>query len=83
MELTRPMAYSVMSISSAGGCQMAGVEKAKVLMSGRSQAVRIPAATDLLIAAHAISAKAILVTGDVAFRQVSSVNGLVNWAEDV
>lgn len=39
------------------------------------------AAMDLLIAAHAASIGAVLVTGDLAFRHTG--NTIVNWADDV
>src|SRR5277367_415592 len=38
---------------------------------------------DMLIAAHAIAADAILVTNDRVFRQVKELAGTVNWATDV
>jgi len=38
---------------------------------------------DLLIAAHAISSEAILVTRDRAFAQVEGLGGVVNWATDL
>ena len=41
------------------------------------------AALDLLIAAHAISLDAILVTHDKAFHQVKSLRAVVDWATDL
>ena len=38
---------------------------------------------DMLIAAQAISAGAILVTNDKTFRQVKALRGIVNWATDL
>jgi tRNA(fMet)-specific endonuclease VapC len=38
---------------------------------------------DLLIAAHAIALKAILVTNDMAFAQVEDLRAAVNWATDL
>jgi tRNA(fMet)-specific endonuclease VapC len=38
---------------------------------------------DMLIAAHAISVGAILVTNDKAFLQVSTLPATVNWAKDL
>lgn len=38
---------------------------------------------DLLIAAHAVSLDAILVTGDRAFQQASGLLRVVNWATDL
>jgi len=38
---------------------------------------------DLLIAAHAIAAEAILITNDKAFSQVDSLRGIANWATDL
>ena len=40
-------------------------------------------ALDMLIAAHAISANATLVTGDKAFAQVEDLRPPVNWAVDL
>ena len=38
---------------------------------------------DMLIAAHAIAAGAILVTNNKAFAQVQDLEGIVNWATDL
>ena len=38
---------------------------------------------DMMIAAHAIVAKAMLVTNDKAFAQVDELSALVNWATDL
>ena len=38
---------------------------------------------DLLIAAHALAAGAVLVANDGAFSQVADLRGIVNWATDV
>ena len=38
---------------------------------------------DMMIAAHAIVAKATLVTNDKAFAQVDELSALVNWATDL
>jgi tRNA(fMet)-specific endonuclease VapC len=38
---------------------------------------------DLLIAAHAISVGAVLVTNDQSFAQVEDLHAMVNWATDV
>jgi predicted nucleic acid-binding protein len=38
---------------------------------------------DLLIAAHAASVGAVLVTGDQAFQQAEGPRKSVNWADDV
>ncbi len=38
---------------------------------------------DMMIAAHAIVAKATLVTNDKAFAQVEELSALVNWATDL
>jgi tRNA(fMet)-specific endonuclease VapC len=38
---------------------------------------------DMLIAAHAITVGAILVTNDRAFRQIRELPGIVNWATDL
>jgi tRNA(fMet)-specific endonuclease VapC len=38
---------------------------------------------DLLIAAHAIAAEAILITNDKALSQVDSLRGIANWATDL
>jgi tRNA(fMet)-specific endonuclease VapC len=38
---------------------------------------------DLLIAAHAISVNATLVTNDKTFSQVPDISGTVNWAADL
>lgn len=38
---------------------------------------------DMMIAAHAIVAKATLVTSDKAFAQVDELSALVNWATDL
>ena len=38
---------------------------------------------DLLIAAHAIAIGAVLVTNDDAFKQVRTLPGIVNWANDL
>ena len=38
---------------------------------------------DLLIAAHAISVDAVLVTNDESFSQVDDLAGMVNWATDL
>jgi predicted nucleic acid-binding protein len=59
--------------------------KAKILMTGRSQAVRL-ANMDLLIAAHTASVKAVLVTSDHNFQdrcQYFDLPATVNWADDV
>ena len=37
---------------------------------------------DMLIAAHAVSVGAILVTNDKAFSQVADLSGILNWATD-
>lgn len=47
------------------------------------RAGKILSALDMLIAAHAISANATLVTGDKAFAQVEDLRPPVNWAVDV
>jgi predicted nucleic acid-binding protein len=38
---------------------------------------------DMLIAAHAISSGAVLVTRDRAFAHVEGLAGMVNWATDL
>jgi tRNA(fMet)-specific endonuclease VapC len=38
---------------------------------------------DMLIAAHALSVNATLVTGDKAFRLVESLRGLDDWTTDI
>jgi tRNA(fMet)-specific endonuclease VapC len=38
---------------------------------------------DLLIAAHAISVSAILVTNDKALARIKDLHGIVNWATDI
>jgi tRNA(fMet)-specific endonuclease VapC len=38
---------------------------------------------DMLIAAHAISVGAILITNDQAFRHVPDLAGVANWADDL
>ena len=38
---------------------------------------------DLLIASHAISVDAVLVTNDESFSQVADLPGIVNWATDL
>ena len=38
---------------------------------------------DMMIAAHAVSADAILVTNDRAFSQVESISATENWATDI
>jgi tRNA(fMet)-specific endonuclease VapC len=38
---------------------------------------------DMLIAAHAVSTEAILVTNDKAFAQVSQLYAITNWATDL
>ena len=40
-------------------------------------------ATDLLIAAHAIAAGAVLVTNDNAFARIKDLHGTINWASDL
>ena len=47
------------------------------------RAGKILGALDMLIAAHAISANATLVTGDKAFAQVEDLRPPVNWATDL
>jgi tRNA(fMet)-specific endonuclease VapC len=47
------------------------------------RAGKILSALDMLIAAHAISANATLVTGDKAFAQVEDLRPPVNWATDI
>ncbi len=44
---------------------------------------RVLSALDMLIAAHAISTNATLVTGDKAFAQVEDLRPPVNWATDL
>jgi tRNA(fMet)-specific endonuclease VapC len=41
------------------------------------------AAMDLLIAAHAIAAGAVLVTNDKAFARIKELHGTVHWASDL
>lgn len=41
------------------------------------------AALDLLIATHAVSSSAILVTRDQAFHQIADLPGVENWATDL
>jgi len=38
---------------------------------------------DMLIAAHAVSMDAVLVTNDKAFAQVDQLSATVNWATDL
>jgi len=72
------------------------LRKMKVLPWGRAEAkvygelrARLEAAgktlgnLDLLIAAHAIAAEAVLVTHDQAFSGVMGANVTVNWATDI
>jgi tRNA(fMet)-specific endonuclease VapC len=47
------------------------------------RAGKILSALDMLIAAHAISTNATLVTGDKAFAQVEDLRPPVNWAVDL
>jgi tRNA(fMet)-specific endonuclease VapC len=47
------------------------------------RAGKILSALDMLIAAHAVSTNATLVTGDKAFAQVEDLRPPVNWATDV
>jgi len=47
------------------------------------RAGKILSALDMLIAAHAISTNATLVTGDKAFAQVEDLRPPVNWATDL
>jgi tRNA(fMet)-specific endonuclease VapC len=47
------------------------------------RAGKVLSALDMLIAAHAISANATLVTGDKAFAQVEDLRPPVNWAVDL
>lgn len=49
----------------------------------RAGKIKIMNALDMLIAAHAISANATLVTGDKAFSQVEDMRPPVNWATDL
>jgi tRNA(fMet)-specific endonuclease VapC len=47
------------------------------------RAGKVLSALDMLIAAHAISTNATLVTGDKAFAQVEDLRPPVNWAVDL
>ena len=52
--------------------------RARLSMAGKSLS-----AMDMLIAAHAISENAVLVTSDAAFLQVEALQPVVNWATDL
>ena len=55
-----------------------GVLRARLEAAGKSLD-----SLDMLIAAHAISANAILVTNDKAFRFAQIPNGITVWATDI
>jgi tRNA(fMet)-specific endonuclease VapC len=55
-----------------------GELRAKLERSGKTLG-----SMDMLIAAHAISANATLVTNDKSFSHVRDLNGIVNWAVDL
>lgn len=58
--------------------QAYGVLRAKLEATGRTLGHM-----DMLIAAHAISTGAVLVTNDRAFAQAEGLRGVVNWASDL
>lgn len=55
-----------------------GELRSKLELSGKTLG-----SMDLLIAAHAISANATLVTSDKSFSQVRELNAIANWAVDL
>lgn len=55
-----------------------GTLRARLTAAGKSLS-----AMDLLIAAHAISVDAVLVTNDAAFQHVEALRPVVNWATDL
>lgn len=55
-----------------------GILRAKLESAGKTLD-----AMDMLIAAHAMAVRAVLVTNDQAFQQVENLPGTVNWATDV
>ena len=55
-----------------------GALRAKLESTGR-----ILGNLDLLIAAHAVSVRATMITADKAFRQVKDIRSVANWASDL
>ncbi len=55
-----------------------GTMRARMSLDGKALAT-----LDLLIAAHAVAARAILVTRDTAFENAGALHPVVNWATDV